>query len=186
MPARPAPGAAKAAVPAAGPGPALPAAGRARAPAAAKPVTFDTFRFIGESNIFNPNRVGRRGDGRGGPRATDTISFVGTMEYDKGLFAFFDGSDPAYRKALRVGESLGQFKVEKIDKNQVELLRDSKPVSLAMGQQLGRSEGSDWTLSAAPPRIDKTAPAAAVPAIPSDASDVLRKLMEQRMKQLQK
>ena len=78
--------------------PAKPSSGKGAAPVvkAAAPAgpSFETYRLIGDRNIFNPNRVGRssRSSDAPAPR-TDVISFVGTMQYDKGLFAFFDSPD---------------------------------------------------------------------------------------------
>jgi hypothetical protein len=151
----------------------------AAAPAAA---SFAAFRLIGDWNIFDPNRVGRK-NSEPPPPAGDTISLVGTMQYEKGLFAFFDSPDSSYRKALRVGDAIAQFTVTRILADGVELTRDSKRLSLTIGQQLHRPEGGQWTVTAAP-RVDRAPAANNAPAIPADASDVLRRLMEQRQKQL--
>lgn len=159
-------------------------------------LSFDAFRLISDRNVFNPNRSGRRdrGSEERAPRL-DVISLVGTMESDKGLRAFFDGSDSSFRKARRVGESVDKFKVTQIAPNVVDLERDGKPLSMRVGQQLRRPEGGDWNLigedvvlreaqaqaaSEAASKIDPLAPVA----IPAGASDTLRKLMEARNKQL--
>ena len=167
-----------------------PARVNAAAPAIA---SFDAFRLIGDRNIFNPNRVGRssRSADEAPPRV-DTISFVGTMEYEKGLFAFFDSPDSIYRKALHEGETIGPFTVKTITADAVDLVRDAKPVSLRMGQQLRRPAGGDWSVIAADvvrteARAAEAASApasSAPPAIPADASETLRRLMELRQKQL--
>lgn len=183
--------------------PAAPAAATPRAAAApsdtsaiAPSAAFDAYRVIGDRNIFNPNRSARR-DRSTEERAprVDTITLVGTMDYDKGLFAFFDGSDAAYRKALHVGEAIEQFKVTQIAANTVGLERDSKPLTLRIGQQLRRPDGGDWSLvgadialaeaqaqarAADAAKIDPTAP----PVIPPDADDVVKRMMERRQKEL--
>lgn len=155
---------------------------------------FDTFRLVADRNIFNPNRTGRReGAGEEPPPRVDAISLVGTMEYDRGVRAFFDGSDPAFRKALRVGESVDKFKVTRIAPSAVDLERDGKPLTMSVGQQLRRPAGEDWALvgedvarreaearAAAAARIDPTA----APAIPANVDAVTRKLMERRQKEL--
>jgi Tfp pilus assembly protein PilP len=178
------------------------AASVAAAPVAARPRTessitpsagLDTFRLITDRNIFNPNRTGRRERSEEPPPRLDTITLVGTMDSDKGLQAFVDGSDATYRKALHVGESVDKFKVTQITASSVDLERDGKTMSVHVGQQLRRLQGADWNLvgedvvrreSAAraveSSRPDPTAP----PAIPADASDALRRLMEARAKQL--
>jgi len=170
--------------------------GEYREPTTPADAKYDAYRIIVERNIFNPNRVGRTRDRSDEklPRV-DTIALVGTMQSDKGVVAFFDSPDAAFRKTLHEGQSVGEFKVEKIQPNEVELSRGGKPVTLKVAQQLRRPEGADWSVSAVePPRTDATgAPAAtatgpaepaAPPAIPADASDVVRRMMEQRMKQL--
>ncbi|MBI5768865.1 MAG: hypothetical protein HZA93_13790 [Verrucomicrobia bacterium] len=157
------------------------------------PNSLDSFRVIADRNIFNPNRTGRRDREERAPR-TDSISFVGTMDYEKGLLAFFDGTDSAYRKALRVGQSVGQFKITSIAADRVELDRDGQALTMGLAQQLRRPEGGDWTLVGADlVRSEQQAAAAADAAknaaatanvIPANAPEALRRLMEARQKQL--
>lgn len=169
---------------------------RATTPAAAAPAAardssvaptaqFDNFRLIADRNIFNPNRTGRR-ERTEEPPKTDYLALVGTLESDHGLRAFFDGSDSSLRKALRVGETVDKFKVTKITPNVVDLERDGKTLSMRVGQAFRRPEGADWNISAeqyARPeataaKVDTSTPQA----IPADASDTLRRLMERRQK----
>jgi hypothetical protein len=165
--------------------------GEYREPTTPADSKYDSFRVIVEKNIFNPNRVGRtreRTEER--PPRVDTIALVGTMQSDKGVVAFFDSPDAAFRKTLREGQSVGEFKVQKIQANEVELLQGEKPVSLRVAQQLRRPEGGEWSVSNAEPRVEgaSAGPATAAPsepmAIPADASDAVKRLMEARNKQL--
>jgi hypothetical protein len=120
----------------------------------------------------------------------DTISLVGTMESDQGVRAFFDSSDAALRKAARAGDSVGEFAVKQISSDSVVLVREGRDIPLRLTQQLRRPEGGEWTVtgivaSAAPARaVTAENDPATPPPIPADASDVLRRLMEQRQKQL--
>jgi hypothetical protein len=154
--------------------------------------TYDEFRIITDRNIFNPNRTARRNRSvEEVPPRLDIITLVGTMDYDKGLRAFCDGSEAAYRKALRVGESVDKFKVIKISANSVDFEADGKSFSVRVGQQFRRPEGANWTLvsedvarleaqaraaAANAGRVDPNAPVA----IPADASEAVRKMMERR------
>lgn len=155
---------------------------------------FEGFRVITERNIFNPTRIGRsRAAPEEKPPRVDEISLVGTMHYDKGVVAFFDSPDAQYRKNLREGESIAGFKVSRISPDGVELLREDKPVSLKVNQQLRRREGADWSVGATPVRtapgsVDdaQAAAAAAAQEIPADAPEALKRLMEKRKQQLQK
>jgi hypothetical protein len=158
--------------------------------------SFETFRLVSDRNIFNPNRTGRRdrSSEETAPRL-DQINLVGTMESDRGLRAFFDGSSAAFRKALRAGDSIESFKITQVSPSGVELERDGKALSLRVGQQLRRPEGGEWNLisadvarseaaaaaaKASAGKIDPTAPVA----IPANADDVTRRLMEKRNKDL--
>lgn len=175
-----------------------PPAAPAAVPAVARPATkpspyaaFETFAIIGERNIFNPNRTGRSPrNPNTPPPAADILTLVGTMDYEKGLFAFFDGSQPAFRQALRVGGVIGRFTVTAINGNGAELARDGQKFPLGIGQQLRRPVGGDWKVlspDAAQRIAGNTAAAdepAAPPAIPADASEVLKRLMQQRLNQL--
>jgi hypothetical protein len=157
-------------------------------------IAFETFRLISDRNIFNPNRTGRRDRTvEEKPARIDVIALVGTMDSDRGLRAFFDGSENNFRKALRVGDSVDKFKVTRISPQTVELERDGKPLSVRVGQQLRRSEGADWNLvgedvarreaelqAAADTRINPSAP----PVIPANADAVTRRMMERRQKEL--
>jgi hypothetical protein len=149
----------------------------------------DAFRIITERNIFDPNRTGRIVRGSDNQPQNDTISLVGTMHYEKGLFAFFDGSGPSFKKSLREGETIAQYTVAHIRNEGVELTRDGRQFFLTIGQQLRRPVGGDWTAigldtlrsESDPARVaDTTAPSAS----PPGASDTLKRLMEQRQKQL--
>jgi hypothetical protein len=155
--------------------------------------SFDAFRIVNDRNIFNAYRTGRRDSNSGdnAPR-NDIITLVGTMDYEKGLLAFFDGSEPSYRKALHVGESVGPFKLTQVAADHVAVERDGKPLALQVGQQFRRPEGGDWTLiaadivraEAAQAAQAQSASATAAPAIPANADPVLRKLLEARQNSL--
>jgi|GEM_PF-310121 len=167
----------------------------APSPVAPSAPSYDTFRTIAEQNIFNPNRVGRSLRAARSEVARpvgDSITFVGTMEYEKGYFAFFDSPNAKFRNAVRQGGTIADFTVKQVTANSVELTHGNQTLSLQIAQQLIRAEGADWVVSAAPVRTDT--PAAVVdgsasttttaPAIPADASETLKRLMEQRQKQL--
>jgi hypothetical protein len=164
----------------------------AAAPANAAPLTYDAFRLVADRNIFNPNRFPRssRSSGEEARPASDTIAFVGTMQSEKGIVAFFDSPDGRYRKVLPPGGKLGDFAVGKITNNTVELTREQKQFALRITQQLQRSEAGEWSVSdvnvgrVGPGPGDRGANPAAPPPIPANASDALRRLMEQRQKQL--
>ncbi len=162
------------------------------APAKSAPTakgSFEPFRLIGDRNIFDPsrrNRSARSASNEPAPPTGDTIAFVGTMDYDQGVFAFFDSPDPRYRKVLPEGGALAEFVVKHVADRSVDLTRDGQVTTLEITQQLHRPDGGDWTVTGASPApaVSAVPDAAAAPAIPADASDILKRLMEQRQKQL--
>ncbi len=164
-------------------------------PAAAGPAAlgpnadFTAFRLITERNIFNPNRIGRGREDDTPPPRTETIALVGTMDSGaKGRQAFFDSPDAAYRKALGEGDTLVGYTVKAIQPDRIELAAGDKTLSLTLSQQLRRPAGGEWTVAArelpAPTAGGPAAAPAEPPPIPAGASDLLRRLMEQRQKQL--
>ena len=172
--------------------PAPSSAGSAAAVAPAN--SFEAFGLIVERNIFNPNRTGRSASAsEAKPVRVDEIALVGTMTSDQGLLAFFESADSSFRKTVRVGDSLAEFKVARITSGGVELAQGDAALALMVAQRLRRVEGGAWTvdtsgtdaapgtgLSAGRRAVDPDAPAE----IPADASDVLKRLMKKREKQL--
>ena len=69
----------------------------------AKPKDFDAFRIITDRNIFDPNRRPPRVNREAPPPAVDSFTLTGTMSYQKGFFAVFDGTSSDYHKVLEPG-----------------------------------------------------------------------------------
>jgi len=124
----------------------------------------------------------------------DAFQLVGTMSYEKGTFAFFDGSNADYQKALERDGLIAGFTLTAIGPNAVVLAINNKSVELKVGDQMRRDEETGWQLiqdAEAPsgsPLVDKTdAPAEPPPAGDggSDQSDVIKKLMQRREEELQ-
>jgi hypothetical protein len=147
-------------------------------------VSFEPFRVIGSLNIFDAYRVGPVSEVQ--QPHVETITLVGTLSDDRDHLAFFDSSTLAYRKALAVGDAVAGFTVQRIETNGVDLMHDSKLVPLRMGQQLRRPPGGDWSAGDAPreiPSADAAAPAAPS-VLPGDDAAALKRMIENRQKQL--
>src|SRR5438445_33241 len=89
------------------------------------PLDFQSFRLITDRNIFDPNRSPRsvtsgRTEGRK-PAKTEAFSLVGTMSYEKGDFAFFDGTLSEYRKTLKPGDTIAGYKINAVAADRVQL-----------------------------------------------------------------
>ena len=166
-------------------------------------LNYGSFRIIGERNIFNQNRSGRSRNftrSRSSDRTVrnDYFALRGTMIYEKGWFAFFDGSNSDYRKAVQPAEDVAGFKVTSIGPDVVKLEGAGKQLELQVGMQMKRPQGGEWQVVGAnevieqPPssaattassESNSTTVAAEAPAS-SGQSDILKRLMEQREKEL--
>jgi hypothetical protein len=114
-------------------------------------VSFNEFKIIAERNIFNPNRraPGQNGRFEDRPRPTrvDYLNLVGAMSYEKGRFAFFDGSSSEYRKSVKPGDSIAGYKVDSVANDKVTLQKDDKKIEMPVGGQLKREDEGEWRLN---------------------------------------
>jgi len=109
---------------------------------------YSAFKLITEKNIFDPNRV-RRGPGfvRQQTKNFDSFALVGVMSYEKGTFAFFDGTSSDYKKALKLSDSIAGYKVTDINSSTVKLAAGTNRVELHVGMQMRREQDGDWVAS---------------------------------------
>ena len=97
------------------------------------------------------------------PKSVDSLTLVGTMSYEKGTFAFFDGTSSEYKKALKLTDSIAGYKVTNIAPNGVKLASGTNELELSVGAQLRREENGPWRLSG------QSGSYAATPASPQQA-----------------
>jgi len=117
--------------------------------APARGLDFASFQIITNRNIFNPRRSARYTPPTERPASApaakvDYFALVGIMSYEKGPFAFFDGSAPEYRKVLKQDDTIAGFKIAEIAPAQVKLASPTNQIELAVGKQLRREEGGNW------------------------------------------
>ncbi len=152
---------------------------------------YQSFKIITDRNIFDPNRSPRSA-GRTEPRKAaqvDSFGLVGTLSYEKGTFAFFDGTGSSYRKALKAGDTIAGYKIAEITADRVKLEADGKQVELSVGMQMKKQEDTEWQLAGNAESFAKSAPPAgaagnAETSSGGGESDVLRKLMQKREEEL--
>jgi hypothetical protein len=156
---------------------------------------YAAFKVIVDRNIFDPNRFPRQGSGpRTPPKSFDSLTLVGTMSYEKGMFAFFDGTSAEYKKALRLADAIAGYKVANISPNSVKLAAGTNQLELSVGAQLRREEDGPWRLASQfAPYADTPAStstnAAAASSAGSDTtsagaqSDIIKRLMQKREKE---
>jgi hypothetical protein len=167
--------------------------------------------FITDRNIFDPNRyphnarstpVRTRTRTRTRAPGTPFIALVGTMSYEKGLFAFFNASDSDLKKILTAGDEIAGYTVKEITASAVTLTdKDKKEITMKIGDQM-HQDGSAWKLnddssgsapaSEALPTTEPDSSATGTPEAPAAApsanlegNDILKKLMEKRAKENQ-
>lgn len=166
--------------------------------------------FVTDRNIFDPNRVPHNYTGQPRTRIRTTRSapvptctLVGTMAYEKGLFAFFSGTSSELRKVLYPAgqDTIAGFTVAEVTQAGVKLRSADKreTVSLKIGDAM-RQEGNTWRPSVAgetttasttasesesSPAADSSSPDANAPAASAaEPNDVLKRLMQQREQEL--
>jgi hypothetical protein len=109
---------------------------------------YSSFQIIGQRNIFNPNRTPHsRYNSTRSARVADSFSFVGSMSYAKGNFAFFDGTSSDFRKVAKVDDDIADFKVIAIGLSSVTLLSGTNEMVLSIGMQMRRDDDGQWTVS---------------------------------------
>jgi hypothetical protein len=173
------------------------------------PAAYPAFSgFIATRNIFDPNRYPRGSRPartyrtQRTQRSAPAFMLVGTMSYEKGMFAFFDGNQPDLRKALYQSNSnsIAGFTVAEITLAGVKLQTADKKqtVRMKIGEVM-RQEGGGWQLAgqgelfagtsvgpvATPSAAADSSPeTSAAPSPALEGNDILKKLMQQREQEL--
>jgi hypothetical protein len=165
-------------------------------------VSLQSFKIITQRNIFDPNR--RAGSGERGRRIdpnrlarADGFSLVGTLIDKRGEFAFFSGSDPKYKKVLKVAGTIADYKVTEVAPDYVELETNGNQIKMTVGMQMKKLDAGEWQLVDGTVALAKTSETTASetgdtetsddgPSTGSSADAVLKRLMQQREKELNK
>jgi len=165
-------------------------------------------QFISDRNIFDPNRYPHNQTTTTHVHHTHTrivgapyVSLVGTMSYQKGLFAFFDSNNPDDKKVTSPGDEIAGYTVKSIANDTVTLVgADKKELAMKIGVQM-QQDGGTWkindqseagsspveTPAAADNSSTSVTDSSAEPA-PSptlEANDRLKRLMQLRQKENQ-
>jgi hypothetical protein len=119
---------------------------------------------------------------------------VGTLRYEKGPFAFFDGSDSEFRQVVQPEGRIAGYQVVEISGQAVTLRLGTNQIQLKVGMQMRREEGGSWELagsgeafaatsSSSAPSSGSSSSGASGSASSSsggDASEILKRLMQKR------
>ena len=109
------------------------------------PGDFSAFKIIIDRNIFDPDRRPMVASGLA-PTIVDSFTLVGTMSYQKGLFAVFDGTSSEYRKVLQTGGAIAGYTVKEIRQETAKLASGTNELELSVGMQMRRNEDGRWSV----------------------------------------
>jgi hypothetical protein len=109
---------------------------------------FKPFEMISQRNIFDPNRLPPRNFTNRQSAPVYSFSLVGTMSYEKGMFAVFDGTSSDYHKVLESGGRIANYTVGTITHDSVKLSSGTNLVDLKVGMQMRRNTDGSWTMAA--------------------------------------
>jgi hypothetical protein len=158
---------------------------------------YSAFKIVADRNIFDPNRYphtpGRHETHRQ-TKTADAFALVGVMSYQKGAFAFFDGSSSDYRKVLKPTDTIAGFTLVEIAPDKVRLTSGTNQFVLPVGAQLRREE-DEWVLNTTAEPVSSSGQTEAGAATSGDdssapppssgaASDILKRLMQRREQEL--
>jgi hypothetical protein len=183
------------------PSPPVVASAPSRGRSASSRLDDSAFRIISERNIFNANRSGgpMRLSSRRQARV-EGFTLVGTMAYEKGAFAFFDGTSSEFTKVLKTDGVIAGHKVVDILADAVKLEADGKILELPIGAAMRREDEGTWHQgegiagnggsssnrdSDSSDRSSRSNSASTSSAPSADASEILKRLMERREKDSQ-
>ena len=150
---------------------------------------YSRFKIILDRNIFDASRSSRRERPRQEttrrPAQVDAFTLVGTLIYDNRARAFFDGSQSDYRKVLEPGKTIASHTVKSVGANRVELTKDGVTIELHVGDQMRRIE-EGWRVesNSAVTAVTESAASASSSDSDADESDIIKKLMEKREREL--
>jgi len=106
------------------------------------------FHLVAERNIFNANRSGGKvvlSSQR--PSRIEYFTLVGTMAYEKGVFAFFEGSSSEFTKVMKASGVIAGHKLVDVYASSVKIEADGKEIELTVGSQMRREDEGTWHLA---------------------------------------
>ncbi len=148
---------------------------------------YNAFRLVRTRNIFDPERLPlERASEK--PRVQSaqaarpaSLTLTGVMITPEKTLAFFSGTRAEFNKVLTVRDKIADFTLTGISSAKVELERDGKAITVAVGGPVPLDASITATM---PEPSSKAAAAAPVPEAANDSNDLLRRMMERRKKEI--
>ena len=164
----------------------------APAEAPAKKQGYDRYPMVRTRNIFDPERQPNVPTSApvSQPAASraDYVALTGIMVTGDKTLAFFSGSRPEFNKVLSINATIAGASITKITPANIEIARDGKSVTVAVGQTVPLDGSAPSAAPASAPTITgptTAAPGSGTPSAPaSDKEALLRRMMERRQQEL--
>jgi hypothetical protein len=121
----------------------------------------------------------------------DSFALVGILSYEKGQFAFFDGTSSEFRKVLQSEGTIAGYKIIGISQKGVKLEAAGKQIELPVNYQMRREDEGEWQVAvrsgsdtpsgpSSSASSGSSATATATATASPEVNEVLKKLMERR------
>jgi len=165
----------------------------------AKKTGYEAYNVLRTRNIFDPERQpGVTNTApvqvHTTPTQADYAALTGTMITAEKTLAFFSGSRTEYNAVLTTNGRIAGAKINKITADSVEVERNGKRITIAVGQTVPLDSSSMPTAapastpssdSTASPSANNSSPSASSTSAPSgDREAVMRRMMEKRQQEL--
>jgi len=160
----------------------------------AKKTGYDAYSLLRTRNIFDPERQPGMNNTSATPApapaqtSADYAALTGTMITAEKTLAFFSGSRPEYNAVLTTNGKIAGARINKITANSVEVERNGKHVTVAVGQTVPLDSSSAPTAAPASSPSTTTAnnpsPSSSTSGPSVDREAVMRRMMEKRQQEL--
>lgn len=113
---------------------------------------FESFVPILNNNVFNAHRQDRARLGaeqernQQRPIPVDRFALVGTMHNEGQAFAFFTGTETAFRSVIQVGQNIAGHTVVSIRNKTVTLSKGEDSFELSIGMEMSRQGEAEWKI----------------------------------------
>ena len=164
---------------------------------------FEAFATILNNNVFNAHRQDRarldaeRERDQQRPIPVDRFALVGTMHNEGRAFAFFAGTEPAFRSVIQVGQTIAGHAVLSIRDKAVTLSKGGDSFELAIGMEMSRQGETEWKLDqnadggwrssdSGKPELsnEQTEEREKPDALAGDKVDILKQMIERRKQEI--
>ena len=166
---------------------------------------FEAFAPILNNNVFNAHRQDRarldaeqeRNQQR--PIPVDRFALIGTMHNKGQAFAFFTGTEPAFRSVIQVGQNIAGHTVVSIRNKIVTLSRGEDSFELSIGMEMSRQGETEWKIdrnadgrwrASDPGKLERSneqpKEQEKPDALTGDKADILQQMIQRRQQELNK